>query len=585
MAETLANTRGGEMDRDMDTDTDRDGDAEGTAFQMCVFRDGRRAVSGQALRASLTGELYALAVTSDPAAYRERVLRALLRAGDLECALADLDHPDTELVSRCTDGLARALVTVPPAPDPAAVSRMLVALAYVAPPAQVMLSRPEGFAYYALHPLDFARATEALRPGPQPVFVVGLRSIGTTLGAVVAAVAQRFAPAERITVRPTGHPYDRQLELTDAERAWVARGVASGAELVVVDEGPGLSGSSLLAVAEALAGAGVPCGRIAILCSHAPDVGALLARDAARRYARFRVQTRVPSQSFPEGSADFLGGGAWRAVVYGDPAEWPASWTSLERLKYRCDGRLFKFEGLGAHGDEVAARARALAEAGLGPALHDTGNGFFSYEWVDGRPLSAAALTPRVLTHLARYCAFRSRAFPAAGGGDLGAMVRANYAAVLGHEVDDDLQLGLRLGLRLPCPRPVIVDGRMMPHEWIGTDGGRLVKVDGVAHGDDHFFPGPTDIAWDLAGIAVEWDLHADARECLLREYRMQSGDDVHERMADYVLAYALFRIAYVKMAAGCLRGSDEEPRLLREYRRYRRLLDRVRAFMGRAAC
>src|SRR5690349_11184047 len=103
MAETLANRHGGGIDGD------GDGRTHGKAFEMCVFRDGRRTVSGQSLRAALTGELYALAVTSDPAAYRERVLHALLRAGDLECALADRDHPDTELASRCTDGLARAL--------------------------------------------------------------------------------------------------------------------------------------------------------------------------------------------------------------------------------------------------------------------------------------------------------------------------------------------------------------------------------------------------------------------------------------------------------------------------------------------
>jgi hypothetical protein len=557
MANNLANTRGGRMG--------------GTAFDMCVFRDGRRAVSGQALRAALATELCALAVTTDPAAHRERVLCALLCAGELKCALADVadvadvDHPDTEQVSRCTDVLAQALVAVPPAPDSMTVARVLQALARMALPAQVMLSRPEGFAYYALHPLDFVRATEALSLGPRPVFVVGLRSIGTTLSAVVAAAAQRCAPAERITVRPTGHPYDRQLELTAPERAWVARGVASDAAFVVVDEGPGLSGSSLLAVAEALAGAGVPCARIVILCSHAPDAGALLARDAARRYARFRVQARIPSQAVPDGAADFLGGGAWRGVVYSDPAGWPASWTAMERLKYRCDGRLLKFEGMGAHGNQVAARAHALADAGFGPALHGAGDGFVSYEWVCGRPLGAAALTPRILARMARYCAFRARAFPAASGDELGAMVRANHAAELGREI--------AIEPRLPCPCPVIPDGRMLPHEWICTDDGHLVKIDGVAHGDDHFFPGPTDIAWDLAGIIVEWDLGGDARAYLLDEYRLQSGDDPRERMDDYVLAYALFRIAYVKMAAGCMQGSDEEARLLREYQRYRQLL------------
>ncbi len=570
MASTRRNTRGGRVE-DVGSEIDRGG----TALAMCVFRDGRRAAPGQALRAALITELCSLSLTTDPGAYRERVLSALLCAGDLECALADLDHADTALVSRCTDALAQALVAVPPALDPSAVAHMLAALARMTPPAHVMLSRPEGFAYYALHPMDFARATEALSLGARPVFAVGLRSIGTTLGAVVAAVAQRSAPAERITVRPTGHPYDRRLALTDAERAWVARGVAAAATFVVVDEGPGLSGSSLLAAAEALAGAGVPCARIVILCGHAPDVGALLARDAARRYARFRVQARIPSRAFPEGCADFAGGGAWRAMVYDDPAQWPASWTSMERLKYRCDGRLLKFEGLGAHGDEVATRAHSLAEAGFGPALHVAGDGFLSYEWVNGRPLSTAALTPRVLARMARYCAFRARAFPAAGAADLGAMVRANLAAELGLEVT--LESGPEIVPDvLPCPHPVIADGRMLPHEWIGADDGRLVKVDGVTHGDDHFFPGPTDIAWDLAGVIVEWDLGGDAREYFLNEYRMQSGDDARERLDDYVLAYALFRIAAMKMAASCLRGSDEEARLLRDYRRHRAFLDRL---------
>jgi hypothetical protein len=540
-----------------------------TAFQMHVFRDGRRAVPGCALRDALAAELRALAATTDAAACRERALCALLRAGELECALADLGDLatldlDTALVSECTDALAAALVEQSVL-DAAALARMLSALARAALPAQAMVTRPEGFAYYAVHPLDFARATEALALGSRPVFVVGLRSIGTTLSAVVAAAAQRGAPAERITVRPTGHPYDRRLALTARERAWVARGVAGDAVFVVVDEGPGLSGSSLLAVAEALAGAGVPCARVVILCSHIPDARALLARDAARRYARFRVQARVTSQVLPDDAAE-LGGGAWRGAVYGDVAAWPASWISMERLKYRCrDGRLLKFEGLGPYGEEVAARARTLAGAGLGPEPRSAGDGFLSYEWVGGRPLCAADLTPDILVRMAGYCAFRARAFPAAACDELAAMVRANHAAELGHDLEREL--------RLPCPCPVITDGRMLPHEWLITGDGRLVKVDGVTHGDDHFLPGPADIAWDLAGVIVEWNLCGDAREHLLAEYRARSGDDAHERIDDYVLAYALFRLAYVKMAAGAMRGSDEEPRLLREYQRYRSAL------------
>ena len=38
------------------------------------------------------------------------------------------------------------------------------------------------------------------------------------------------------------------------------------------------------------------------------------------------------------------------------------------------------------------------------------------------------------------------------------------------------------------------------------------MKVDAAAHGDDHGFPGPVDVAWDLAGAVVEWELGGAAR-------------------------------------------------------------------------
>jgi thiamine kinase-like enzyme len=121
----------------------------------------------------------------------------------------------------------------------------------------------------------------------------------------------------------------------------------------------------------------------------------------------------------------------------------------------------------------------------------------------------------------------------------------------------------------LPVRRSVVVDGRMQPHEWI--EGTWLLKTDGASHGHDHFFPGPTDIAWDLAGVIVEWELSAEATDYLLRRYRALTGDEARPRIAVYRLAYTLFRMGYCKMAAEAMRGSDEEGRLQRAYRAYRR--------------
>jgi thiamine kinase-like enzyme len=119
----------------------------------------------------------------------------------------------------------------------------------------------------------------------------------------------------------------------------------------------------------------------------------------------------------------------------------------------------------------------------------------------------------------------------------------------------------------------------MLPHKWIRS-GKELLKVDSVTHGDDHFFPGPTDIAWDLAGTIVEWNLTSEQKSSLLTRYHSLTGDCVEQRIMPYLLAYTVFRMAYSKMAAASMRGSEEEVRLIRDFRRYR---DLTQSYMKRS--
>ena len=110
--------------------------------------------------------------------------------------------------------------------------------------------------------------------------------------------------------------------------------------------------------------------------------------------------------------------------------------------------------------------------------------------------------------------------------------------------------------------RPVVADGRMQPHEWLQTAHGPMLKIDSGSHGDDHFFPGVTDIAWDLAGAIVEWRMNVEQVDSFLDLYRRASGDDAGSRIGGFVTAYAAFRSAYCRMAANALQGSDEQARL-----------------------
>src|SRR5579871_2839420 len=112
---------------------------------------------------------------------------ALIRYGEVEAAIADSlcpardePHPFLEqlrtIAIRVAAGELEALAQVPPLPD------------------EITSSVPEGYAYYGVYPEDYGRAAIRFFREVQPkrVVVIGIRSIGTSLSAVVAAVLKTF---------------------------------------------------------------------------------------------------------------------------------------------------------------------------------------------------------------------------------------------------------------------------------------------------------------------------------------------------------------------------------------------------------
>lgn len=526
-----------------------------------IFRDGRTVLSGQRALNAISA---ALSNSSSDA-----ITDALIQAGELEAGVADSGFPAAPESAQLTDTLAGALC----GGDSREKARALLEVLRI--PEQVCISPPEGFTYYALHPLDFRDAVAQLPTGSQSVAVIGIRSIGTTLGAVVlASIKQERREASRITVRPTGHPYSRTMNFTDVEKRWISTQSHNGADFVVVDEGPGRSGSTFLSVAEALVECGVAAERITLLGSRQPDPASLLAEGAANRWARFRFIAASSSISCRFARDIYAGGGCWRSLLLEESQDWPDSWTDMERLKFVSPDRrtIFKFEGMGRVGAEIRVRAFALAEAGFSPSVTNAGDGFLAYDLLNGRALTLGDRKPDLLDFMASYCAFRAANFCAKSntGSQLKEMLDFNLLTELGHKV------------RLPehvlsTSRPVFVDGRMQPHEWV-RDGRRgIQKTDATSHGDDHFFPGPCDIAWDLAGIGVEWRLRREQSEYLLRKFEQLSGmSKTAERLPAYKLAYAVFRSGFCKMASESVSDSAEQVRLRFAYQRYRKVVEEL---------
>lgn len=519
-------------------------------LNLLVFRNGRRRVSGSACKAALAEQLLLLRESVSP----NQILSALLHAGELECALADLNLPATR-IEEITDALADRLLNRAPVPDPQPLPALLEAIQV---PEQLEISAPEGFAFYALHPLAYADVLNEFAALPPRVTVVGIRTIGTTLSAVTAAALKKQGiECTRMTVRPSGHPYNRRMEFSLAGRDLIRREAAAGGMFLVVDEGPGLSGSSFLSVADGLARALVEKKRITLICSHAVDGNGLCAENAGSRWKQFRSVV-VPSPTRrPADAQVWIGGGEWRRYFLRDDSMWPSSWVSFERLKYLSgqsrEARFYKFAGFGLYGKEVLRREQKIADGGFGPLPLTESDGFASYPFLDGRLMSTADLSESVLARLAAYCAFRACAFA----------TEATELAPLQQMAEHNLQeLRLDLRVELHLERPVVPDARMQPHEWLLTPQGQMVKTDSGSHGDDHFFPGATDIAWDLAGAIVEWQMDSSQTEIFLDMYQRASGDDPRTRITDHITAYAVFRCAYCLMAANALQGSEEQQRL-----------------------
>lgn len=445
---------------------------------------------------------------------------AVIWLGEIESALADALCPDRDvphplleqlrsLAIRVASGDLEALQALPPLPE------------------TMWTSVPEGYAYYAVYPEDYGKAAVRFfeEARPRSAVVVGIRSIGASLSAVVAATLQRQGCAVRsFTVRPRGHPFERHLAIEGF--SWDPAG-----HVVIVDEGPGLSGSSFACVASYFSSRGVPDERIVLFPSWDSDGSAFVSETARRQWVRHRkyVETRPP---LPD--CDDLSGGRWRDLFsVATPVQ-----PQHERRKFRRDSRLLKFEGLSAYGEAKLARAQILADAGFAPRPVALSDGYLISEWLSGEPMRAvtadlAAWVARYLRFLEVHCPSDR---PVPFDEDL-EMIRTNVREGLGPEWARTLER-LEQYREAACGRSTAeIDGRLLPHEFLRTPAG-YVKTDTLDNYDDHFFPGCQDICWDVAGASVELGCS---------ELEMMAPP---ECLPFYKVAYLSYRLGYCTLAA-----------------------------------
>jgi hypothetical protein len=466
-------------------------------------------------------------------------------------------------------------------------------------PHEVTVVVPEGYASHGLYPETYMRAAERLREDWAGVLrVIGIRSIGTSLAAAVAAAGRGEASA---SVRPGGHRFARTLSigvrmtgrlLAAADAPGARRplfAIVDGGLDEGLDEGPGLSGSSFGAVADWLEEHGVAPDSIVFFPSHRGPLGPQASAsqrkrwDAARKYVvEFEELFVGPGSPWPlerwvedltgpaESAPEDLSAGRWRERLFGGTAERPPVHLQQERRKYllRAGGRtwLLKFAGLGHYGREKLDLARELEKGGFTPPVSGLRHGFLVGPWLEGaRPLPLVPDLDRaaLLDRVARYLAFRARRLPAGrpGASPEKLLEMASYNA--GQAIGADAAAALEAWReRLPelssLARPVLTDNRMQPWEWLVGPDGKIWKTDALDHHAANDLVGAQDPAWDLAGATVELGLSGEERgrlvEAVERSRRIKTPPD---QLRFYTHAYLAFQTGSYTLAAQALAAVD----------------------------
>jgi len=433
-------------------------------------------------------------------------------------------------------------------------------------PESITLKVPEGYAYYGLYPEMYFEAAEQFyrKYKPEKCIVIGIRSIGTSLSSVIWSALQDFgADVLSFTIRPYGDPFDRKVSFDKHHYEVVISN--SNSYFLLVDEGPGLSGSSFATAAEELISSGIPREKIIYFPSRTSSGDDLISEKAQyywKAVDKYHVSFEeywINSGRFKQLTAGFqyeeISAGKWRNVLLNDKSKYPPVFEQFERRKYLLRDEsnhiryFIKFGGLGKYGERVFKNSLKFADAGFSPEVYKYDQGFIFYKYIDKANGDAFDIQ-KLMKFVMNYLLFIKREFPAEPSYTYEEMKEMIYTNT--RELFNDAFVNKLMNIQFDknmFSSAVMNDGRMFPHEWIFND--RYIKTDNTEHHFDHLYPGRQDIGWDIAAFFTEFNLSQEQRKNFIERFSYISKDNHLKKKLNFILIeYLAFRLGYSVFAA-----------------------------------
>lgn len=456
-------------------------------------------------------------------------------------------------------------------------------------PQQISLNAPEGFVFYGLYPEVYMEAAQVFfqEKKPENVMVLGLRSIGTSLSALVGAQLQsEGCTVKSLTLRPRGHPFDRYLILDEQIKQIIQQSTAH--YVLVVDEGPGLSGSSFGGALKALRNLEIPADRTVIFPSWLPSADRFISKDARSLWNDYKKYTgSFENQWILNGKLEKnlqkevicdISAGMWRTHFIENPSSFPPVHPHHERRKYLLgNGKnrwIAKFVGLGKYGTQYVVRADKLGEMGFTPQVNQLSSGFAVLQFIEGKILRSSDVNGELIDFVKNYLLMIRKSMNCSlrvGYDQMLEMIYVNIKEGLGEQWCRYMEKFGQNTSSLYEEAPLAIDGHMLPQDFLKTGTG-FMKVDHIEHHCDQFFHGSQNICWDIAGFCFEFELDKRKRAHFLENF-VSIDSSVFHRQPFFNIAYLAFRLGYVTLAADSLMGEPDATEFEKFKKKYSTML------------